>query len=205
MMVRTAVRSTTAQPLPRAETAVELLDRTGIIAASLPQRRRTECESEAGPMPAHESRAMDHRPRSVVIRRRAKAWIGAAAGVGLLVVGWLAGGTFGPQSSDTASPVDVRQGIADRPVTVAPVVPPTAPTTATQVLKVPDPRPVVTHRSPATAKAKPRRAAVAAQPSVEPRVDLQTASSWTRKSQQFAFSEQMKGLVLPLVSAMSGR
>jgi hypothetical protein len=204
MMVRTAVPSTTAQSSPRTETTVELLDRTGIIAASLPQRRRTEHESDEPPL-LHETRSMDHRPRSVVIRRRAKVWAGAAAAVSLLAVGWLAGGAFSAHSSDSASQLELRQDTADRPAVVVPVTPPATTTTATEARKVPVQPPVPNRRKPTTPKAKTPRSTVVAQPPASARADVPADSSEDADSSQFPFSGQMKGLVLPFLTVMSGR
>jgi hypothetical protein len=201
MMVRTALRSTTARPSPRVETAVELLDRTGIVAASLPQRRRTEFESddespasEHAVVPEPQPKDMDLRPRSVVIHRRAKAWIGAAAGVTLLAIGWLAGGTLAGQGSETASPVDIRQNVAEQPVVPPPVAaPPVAP--ATEVIEVPAKTPAVTRHKTvpsSTVRSSP-----------EPRVDLPAAQP---KAEPIAeISSQVENLVKPFIKAMSGR
>jgi len=204
-MVRTAVRGTTAQSSPGTGTTVELLDRTGIIAASLPQRRRTEHESDEPPS-LHETRSMDHRSRSVVIRRRTKVWAGAAAAVGLLALGWLAGGAFSSHSSDSAAQLDLRD-TAEKPVAVAPATPPTTTTTATEVHEVPAQQPVVNRRTsttPTTSKPKTRRSTAPAQPA-SPRADVPADSSKGADSSQFPFSGQMEGLVLPFLTAMSGR
>jgi hypothetical protein len=208
MMVRAAVRSRTAQPSTRADSAVELLDRTGIIAASLPQRRRTELGSDTASdavRPTQESRDMDHRPQSVVIRRRATVWIGAAAaGVSLLAIGWLAGGTYATQSADNASPVGVRKNIADRPVVVPPMLPPVLPPATAapeEVLKVPVQPPPVTQQPPVTSTTR----RPSAKPSAEPRLDRPTASPRTFKPQLFDLTKQVAGFVMPFVGAMSGR
>jgi hypothetical protein len=209
-MVRTAVRGTTARPSPRVGTAVELLDRTGIIAASLPQRRRTEFETDVEPPVAAvvaepQPKDMDLRPRSVVIHRRAKAWVSAAAGVTLLAIGWLAGGTLANQdSSETALPVDVRQNVAEQPAVVPPVAP--AVTPATEVIEVPVKAPVTTQQQqppqhktvPST---KPQRPAVRSTP--EPRVDLPEQPSKTEPSEDLG--KQVGEFVKPFFDMMSGR
>lgn len=211
-MVRTAVRSTTARPSPRVGTAVELLDRTGIIAASLPQRRRTEFETDVEPPAATmvaepgaaepQPKEMDLRPRSVVIHRRAKAWIGAAAAVTLLGIGWLAGGTLANQdTSETALPVDVRQNVTEQPVVPPPVAPPVTP--ATEVIEVPVvvKAPVTTaqplHKTVPTTK--PQRPAVRSSP--EPRADLPEESPEPTED----IGKQVGDLVKPFFEMMSGR
>ncbi|KZB81697.1 hypothetical protein AVL48_06860 [Amycolatopsis regifaucium] len=102
-----------AQRRPSADAAssaavetVELLDRTGIIAASLPKRRRSpENEREPEPLPIRPPVCApvvdkDLRPKAVVIHRRARSWLAGGAGVALLAIGWIAGMTT------LASPVD---------------------------------------------------------------------------------------------------
>ncbi|MEU4254479.1 hypothetical protein AB0F15_44530, partial [Amycolatopsis sp. NPDC026612] len=93
-MLRTAPRSATRPSGDRA--AVELLDRTGIVAASLPQRRRIDDQVLAAE-PIYTRPPVcdqDLRPKSVVIRRRARTWLGGGAAVLLVAAGWLAGGLF---------------------------------------------------------------------------------------------------------------
>jgi hypothetical protein len=211
MMVRTAVRSTTARPSPRVGTAVELLDRTGIIAASLPQRRRTEFETDVEPSAAPkvaesgaaepQPKDMDLRPRSVVIHRRAKAWVGAAAAVTLLAIGWLAGGTLANQdTSETALPVDVRQNVTEQPVVPPPVAP--AVTPATEVIEVPAAKvPVTTAQPPhkTVPTTKPQRPAVRSSP--EPRVDLPEETPEPTED----IGKQVGDFVKPFFDMMSGR
>jgi hypothetical protein len=74
-MLRTAQRSATRPSSDR--TAVELLDRTGIVAASLPRRRRTGDDADPPAEPIYKRPPVcdqDLRPKSVVIRRRARTW-----------------------------------------------------------------------------------------------------------------------------------
>ncbi|MEU8630676.1 hypothetical protein AB0C38_00805 [Amycolatopsis sp. NPDC048633] len=124
-MLRTAQRSATR---PSGDTAVELLDRTGIIAASLPKRRRTDDDlPELEPIYTRPPVCdQDLRPKSVVIRRRARTWLGSGAAVLLVAVGWLgggmlSGGLFGSAPDDVAQP-DSRPAVAE-----APAPPPQAP------------------------------------------------------------------------------
>jgi hypothetical protein len=176
LMVRTALRSTTAGPSPRGSASVELLDRTGIIAASLPQRRRSELDADAGShadIPVSEPRDKDLRPRGVIIHRRAKSWIGAVAAVGIFVVGWLGGGMFAAPQSDNAASVVVERNVVERPVMAPPAAAPAAP------LVEPTPVPVtaevpVAHRPPASSKASPPASATR---SPEPRADVPAATS----------------------------
>ncbi|HEV7979398.1 hypothetical protein [Amycolatopsis sp.] len=211
MMVRTAVRSTTARPSPRVGTAVELLDRTGIIAASLPQRRRTEFETDVEPPAAAmvaepgvaepQPKDMDLRPRSVVIHRRAKAWVGAAAGVTLLAIGWLAGGTLANQdSSETALPVDVRQNVAEQPAVPPPAAPPVTP--ATEVIEVPAKVPAAAQsQHKAVPSTKAQRPVVRSSP--EPRVDLPEQTPKTQPTKDIG--KQVGDFVKPFFEMMSGR
>ncbi|MEV6619476.1 hypothetical protein AB0M71_01055, partial [Amycolatopsis sp. NPDC051114] len=118
-MLRTAQRSATR---PSGDTAVELLDRTGIIAASLPQRRRTDDElPELEPIYTRPPVCdQDLRPKSVVIRRRARTWLGSGAAVLLVAVGWLgggmlSGGLFGSAPSDDVAQLDARPAVAEAP------------------------------------------------------------------------------------------
>jgi hypothetical protein len=204
MMVRTALRSTTARPSPRVETAVELLDRTGIVAASLPQRRRTEFESddelpesEHTVVPEPQPKDMDLRPRAVVIHRRAKAWIGAAAGVTLLAIGWLVGGSLTNQGSETASPVDVRQNVAAQPVAPA-SAPPVTP--ATEVIEVPASTPTVTpHKTVPLSKSS--RPTVRSSP--EPRASLPPEPPKAESIGEIR--NHIKDLVTPFFAAISER
>ncbi|MEU0795648.1 hypothetical protein ABZ342_36760 [Amycolatopsis sp. NPDC005961] len=117
-MLRTAQRSATRPSSDR--TAGELLDRTGIVAASLPRRRRTDDDVTAAE-PIYTRPPVcdqDLRPKSVVIRRRARTWLGSGAAVLLVAVGWLAGGMatgslFAP-NRDVAQ-LDARPAVAEAP------------------------------------------------------------------------------------------
>ncbi|WP_328605762.1 hypothetical protein OG943_38105 [Amycolatopsis sp. NBC_00345] len=117
-MLRTADRRAT----PNADrAAADLLDRTGIIAASLPRGRRSPEDTDIdatqpipvvpggvtlrpGPGAAAAGAAgaalagetlVGSRPRAVVVRRRKRAWVGGSAALALVALGWLAGGLFG--------------------------------------------------------------------------------------------------------------
>jgi len=126
-MLRTAPRSATR---PAGDTAVELLDRTGIIAASLPQRRRTDDDlPELEPIYTRPPVCdQDLRPKSVVIRRRARTWLGSGAAVLLVAVGWLgggmlSGGLFGSAPPDDVAQLDARPAVAEAPAAQAPQAP----------------------------------------------------------------------------------
>lgn len=136
-MLRTAQRSATRPSSDR--TAVELLDRTGIVAASLPRRRRTGDDADPPAEPIYTRPPVcdqDLRPKSVVIRRRARTWLGSGAAVLLVAVGWLgggmlSGGLFAPAPADDVAQLDARPAVAvetPAPPPQAPVVVP-APTT----------------------------------------------------------------------------
>lgn len=93
-MPRTAPSVATRPSSDRA--AVELPDRTGIVAASLPRRRRTDDELPELTEPIYTRPPVcdqDLRPKSVVIRRRARTWLGGGAAVLLVAVGWVAAWT----------------------------------------------------------------------------------------------------------------
>ncbi|EOD64390.1 hypothetical protein H480_32001, partial [Amycolatopsis vancoresmycina DSM 44592] len=116
-MLRTAPRSATRSSSDR--TAVELLDRTGIVAASLPRRRRTDDETPAAE-PIYTRPPVcdqDLRPKSVVIRRRTRTWLGGGAAVLLVAAGWLGGGLFtgslfAPAPDGDAAALDTRPAVA---------------------------------------------------------------------------------------------
>jgi hypothetical protein len=207
-MVRTALRGTTARPSLRVAATVELLDRTGIIAASLPQRRRTGLKSDvalaaAPDLSAHEPQPPDKdlRPRSVVIHRRATTWIGAAGAVALLAIGWFAGGTFAGEKADNAAQVEVQQNVVEKPAVVPPVV------SATGTVQVPAEHSDVTHSPPATSNAQ--RPAVKA--AAEPRVDLPAKPTTGKPQPLVDLGKQVAALwapyvaSLPYVGALSGR
>ncbi|WP_033292156.1 hypothetical protein [Amycolatopsis jejuensis] len=182
-MLRLAERRPTASD----RAAGELVDRTGIIAASLPRGRRspedlavreTSCESTqpipivAGCAPAKE------RPRAVAVRRRARAWVGGSAAVILVGLGWLAGGLFtggflGHPTDDAAAQTDQRV-----PVTVqqapAPAPPPVTETAAPVTVYVPVPaHETPTRRSNPVRPTTPREtSAPAPSKTADPRADL---------------------------------
>lgn len=180
-MLRTALRSATRPSSDR--TAVELLDRTGIVAASLPQRRRTD-DDVAAAEPIYTRPPVcdqDLRPKSVVIRRRARAWLGSGAAVLLVAVGWLAGGVatgglFGSRPADVAQ-LDAHPAVAEAP---APEVPPApqAPvaTPAPTTVFVPVPAKPVTKQVQVPAKPQAKKAVPEED---EARVDLPSPASTT--------------------------
>jgi hypothetical protein len=160
-MLRTAQRSATR---PSGDTAVELLDRTGIIAASLPQRRRTDDDvPELEPIYTRPPVCdQDLRPKSVVIRRRARTWLGSGAAVLLVAVGWLGGGMLSGGLSGSAPSDDVAQPDARPAVAEAPPQPqaPQAPaaTPAPTTVFVPAPAKPATKHVQAQAKPQAKKA-----------------------------------------------
>jgi hypothetical protein len=142
-MLRTAPRSATRSSSDR--TAVELLDRTGIVAASLPRRRRTDDDVPAAEPIFTRPPVCDQdlRPKSVVIRRRARTWLGSGAAVLLVAAGWLAGGLatgslFGSAPADVAQ-LDARPAVAEAPAPQpqAPQAPVATPAPTTVYVAVP--------------------------------------------------------------------
>ncbi len=172
-MLRTAPRSATRPSSDR--TAVELLDRTGIVAASLPRRRRTDDDVTASE-PIYTRPPVcdqDLRPKSVVIRRRARTWLGSGAAVLLVAVGWLgggmlSGGLFGPNPADVAQ-LDPRPAVAEAPAPQpqAPQAPVATP--APKTVFVPAPAKPDRKRVQAQAKPQPKKSAPEED---EARVDL---------------------------------
>ncbi|HET6289000.1 MAG TPA: hypothetical protein VFG15_19915 [Amycolatopsis sp.] len=153
---------------------VELLDRTGIIAASLPKRRRSP-ENEPEPMPVRPPVCepvvdKDLRPKAVVIHRRARSWLVGGAGVALLVLGWFAGTSTLGTVEDAALPEPPLPAVATQPPPVAQPAPQAAPVT----VYVPV---TVKQQAPATKK-KPVKERVVAlppagtKPPEQPRSDL---------------------------------
>ncbi|MDT8910231.1 hypothetical protein [Amycolatopsis sp. PS_44_ISF1] len=148
-MLRTADRRATP---PADPAATDLLDRTGIIAASLPRGRRGPEDPDLedtqpipvvpggvalrpGPGGAAAGAAgaalagealIDSRPRAVVIRRRRRAWAGGSAALALVALGWLAGGLFGGSLVAGSSDDAVAQ-TDQRPVVAPQVAPQPAP------------------------------------------------------------------------------
>jgi hypothetical protein len=195
-MVRTSLRNTMACPPARCATTVELLDRTGIIAASLPRRRRSELDavedSPAEPQPS-QPQDQDLRPHNVVIHRRAKGWIGALAAAGLLGIGWLGGGLSGAPERDNAAPVEVQQNVVERPVP-APPAPPVEPMPGPVTTEAP----VVVHHQPGTGNKSPR---TSAKPLPEARADV-PVQQWNRKPRSLeGIDKQITAFVQPLMNA----
>ncbi|WP_410587234.1 hypothetical protein [Amycolatopsis sp. lyj-23] len=167
-MLRTAPRSATRSS--RDHTAVELLDRTGIVAASLPRRRRTDDEASRGDEPIYTRPPVcdqDLRPKSVVIRRRARTWLGGGAAVLLVAAGWLAGGLFtgglfSPAAEHDVAQLDTRPAVAASP---APVPAPQPPAPQAPVVVTPAPETVYV---PVPAKPAPKQGQVQAQAQAKP-------------------------------------
>jgi hypothetical protein len=175
-----------AQRRPSADAAssapvetVELLDRTGIIAASLPKRRRSpENEREPEPLPIRPPVCepvvdKDLRPKAVVIHRRARSWLVGGAGVALLAIGWVAGiTTLAPPVDDALSeqplPAVATQQAAPQPPAAQP-----APQLAPVTVYVPV---TVKQQAPATTKKKAAKQQVVALPPPQARTSEQPRS-----------------------------
>lgn len=191
--------------------AAELLDRTGIIAASLPKRRRSP-ENAYEPVPVRNPVCepvvdQDLRPKAVVIHRRAKSWLIGGAGAALLAIGWFAG------SLTTPSPA--VEGIAEPPrpaVANQPIAPPPAPA----VQAPPHPAPVtvyvpmiVKQQVPAPKKRKPvpdeEVLALPAEtrPPEQPRVDSESLRPSTRSPEDLA--EDFRKLKEPAAQSTAKR
>ncbi|WP_229907858.1 hypothetical protein [Amycolatopsis oliviviridis] len=183
------------------ETA-ELLDRTGIIAASLPKRRRSP-ENEVAPEPAPVRTPVcepvvdkDLRPKAVVIHRRARSWLVGGAGVALLAIGWFAGTFTLQQAGDTALPERPLPTVAAQQA-VPPVVQPTqpAPQAAPVTVYVPV---TVKQQAPATTKRKPAREQAVALPSTENR---QTEQPRTDITAQGRATQDIRSMMDPVVAS----
>ncbi|MGK3199702.1 hypothetical protein [Amycolatopsis sp. MEPSY49] len=184
-MLRTAPRSATRSSSDR--TAVELLDRTGIVAASLPRRRRTDDDVPAAEPIFTRTPVCDQdlRPKSVVIRRRARTWLGSGAAVLLVAAGWLAGGLatgglFGSAPADVAQ-LDPRPAVAEAPAPQpqAPQAPVATPAPTTVFVPVPaKPKNVQAQAKPQPKKkqAETDEARVDLPPSPAPKTNL--VQSW---------------------------
>ncbi|WIX87062.1 hypothetical protein [Amycolatopsis sp. DG1A-15b] len=165
-MLRTAPRSATRPSSDRA--AVELLDRTGIVAASLPRRRRTDDEvTRVEPIYTRPPVCdQDLREKSVVIRRRARTWLGGGAAVLLVAAGWLGGGLFTGGLFAPAPERDVAQLDARPAVAAAPAPePPASPAPPAPVVVTPAPETVYV---PVPAKPAPKQAQAQAQAQAKP-------------------------------------
>ncbi|WP_409183832.1 hypothetical protein F9C11_05595 [Amycolatopsis sp. VS8301801F10] len=185
-MLRLAERRLAA---PAHRASGELVDRTGIIAASLPREPRpqdeaapeTSCESTqqipviAGCAPTEE------RPRAVASRRRARVWVGAGLAVLLVGLGWLAGGFFtgtlpGQPADDAVVQAEQRVPIAEQqlpaPSSSTPPAPQTAPP-VTVYVPVPSRQTPAKRHNPARSTA-PRATAPEPADQAAPRADLET-------------------------------
>ena len=205
-MPRAAQRRTSTEPafsVP-VETA-ELLDRTGIIAASLPKRRRSpENEHEPEPMPIREPVCepvvdKDLRPKAVVIHRRARSWLVGGAGVALLAIGWFAGTYSVPASVDALPEQPLPAVSTQQPVAPqAPAVQP-APQAAPVTVYVPV---TVKPKAPATTKKKPAKEQVVAMPA-ETKAPEQPRSDTDAQEEM---AEDFRSLMDPaLASSMAAR
>ncbi|MEU4518739.1 hypothetical protein AB0F52_08455 [Amycolatopsis sp. NPDC024027] len=166
---------------------MELLDRTGIVAASLPRRRRTGGEVAQPEEPIYTRPPVcdqDLRPKSVVIRRRARTWLGGGAAVLLVAAGWLGGGLFtgglfAPER-DVAQ-LDARPAVAVAPAPEPPVAqtPPAPPavTPAPKTVYVPVPAKPAPKQVPAQAQAKPQPKKPVPDEEAEARVDLPSSAT----------------------------
>jgi len=158
------------------QSAADLLDRTGIIAASLPQRRRRAGEVPE-PTPIYTRPPVcdqDLRPKSVVIRRRVRGWLGSGAAVLLIGLGWVAGASMGGGAltphADEIAQVEPSPAVADVP----------APQPLPQPVVVQPQAPVTVYVPVPQQKTSPKR--VQAQPKATseadvPRVDLPPTST----------------------------
>lgn len=150
------------------ETA-ELLDRTGIIAASLPKRRRSpENAVEPEPLPVRAPVCepvvdKDLRPKAVVIHRRARSWLVGGAGVALLAIGWFAGTFTLEPVDDTAMPEPPLPAVATQQA-APPAAQPAQPAPVTVYVPV-----TVKQHVPVPTKKKAAREQAVALPSAEPR------------------------------------
>lgn len=207
------VRTTQSDPKAGSATPAELLDRTGIIAASLPQRRRVELgpKPDAVPAPAVSAarepeahtetlcpKATDLRPREVVIRRRSRGWLAAGAGAVLVAAGWLGGGLFGIHSGGETVQAEVQQNaVATQPVPAvqqpaAPVAPPVA-----VVTPVPTPHHATHHVAAPKSSTHPKPAPAA------PRVDLPATTASTPAPDPVAeFNQQVQDMLAPFMKFM---
>ncbi|WP_245192962.1 hypothetical protein [Amycolatopsis alba] len=180
------------------ETA-ELLDRTGIIAASLPKRRRSP-ENEVEPEPAPVRTPVcapvvdkDLRPKAVVIHRRARSWLVGGAGAALLAIGWFAGTfTFQPVD-DTALPEQPLPAVAAQPA--APPVTQPAPQAAPVTVYVPV---TVKQQVPAPAKKKAAKEQAVALPPERPR---QTEQPRTDITAQQKATQDLRYMMDPVMAS----
>ncbi|MFD2467264.1 hypothetical protein [Amycolatopsis silviterrae] len=177
-------------PAPADRASGELVDRTGIIAASLPRGPRpqddavvpeTSCESTqqipviAGCAPAEE------RPRAVASRRRARVWVGTGVAVVLVGLGWLAGGYFtgalGPSSDDAVAQAEQRTPIAEQQIPVPSTITPPSTQTAPPVtvyVPVPSRETPVRRHAPVHPTTPRATAAPKTSEQADPRADLET-------------------------------
>ncbi|MEC3975726.1 hypothetical protein [Amycolatopsis sp. H20-H5] len=211
-MLRTAAQRRPTGVSPRAATAADLLDRTGIIAASLPQRRRSpeglgsfgRFDPEATdifPVFTTPIPDLDLRPKSVVIHRRVKSWFAGSVALALLALGWISGSMFGAAQTEDASRLDARQAVAAQPAPVpvpqpAPAQPAAAPVTI--YVPVPAPKPSHTTATPKLQQAPEQQRTT--KPTADPRVDLPAPTTHPQTPAEQA-AQQMQDLVGPFFAA----
>ncbi|QXV60398.1 hypothetical protein CVV72_27655 [Amycolatopsis sp. TNS106] len=196
-MPRAAQRRPSTDAFSAPVETVELLDRTGIIAASLPKRRRSpENEPEPEPMPVRSPVCepvvdKDLRPKAVVIHRRARSWLVGGAGVALLAIGWFAG-TFAVEPvDDTALPEQPLPAVATQQA--APPAQP-APQAAPVTVYVPV---TVKQQAPATKK-KPVKEQVVALPPAETKPPEQPRSDTGSRDKP---ADGLRSLMDPVVAS----
>ncbi|RSN35509.1 hypothetical protein DL990_04735 [Amycolatopsis sp. WAC 01416] len=195
-MPRAAQRRPSTDAFSAPVETVELLDRTGIIAASLPKRRRSpENEPEPKPMPLRPPVCepvvdKDLRPKAVVIHRRARSWLAGGAGVALLAIGWFAGTFTLEPVEDTALPGSPLPAVVTQQPPVAQPAPQAAPVT----VYVPV---TVKQQAPATKK-KPVRERVVALPPAETKPPEQPRSDLGARDKA---AEDLRSMMDPAVAS----
>ncbi|HWD07349.1 MAG TPA: hypothetical protein VG674_33415 [Amycolatopsis sp.] len=208
-MLRTAERRASSL-------ADELLDRTGIVAASLPRARRSPEETQPIPVvnPTGGDRASTAElasARSRTARRRARVWLACLGGAGLLALGWLAGGVFaGPAESADTVAAPAGDNVAPPPAAVPAPAPPAAPVTV--YVPVPDHQPaVVRHETTRpTTTARPAAPEHKASPSTDEDVARTDTTSDTTATRTATAAELDQYLArwkpwIELAHRMSGR
>jgi hypothetical protein len=190
--------------------AAELLDRTGIIAASLPKRRRSP-ENAYEPEPVQNPVCepvvdQDLRPKAVVIHRRAKSWLVGGAGAALLAIGWFAGSLTTPSTAVEGIAEPPRSAVANQPIApqapAAQAVPQPAPVTVYVPVTVKQQAPAPKQRKPVPDEevlALPAET----RPPEQPRVDSDSLRPSTRSPEDLA--EDFRQLTEPAAQSMAER
>lgn len=190
--------------------AAELLDRTGIIAASLPKRRRSP-ENTYEPVPVRTPVCepvvdQDLRPKAVVIHRRAKSWLVGGAGAALLAIGWFAGSLTTPSPAVEGIAEPSRPAVVNQPIAPQAPAVQAAPQPASVIVYVPV---TVKQQAPAPKKRKPAPGeevlALPAEirPPEQPRVDSDSLRPSTRSPEDLA--EDFRQLTEPVAQSMAER